>query len=369
MKVIPSWILAIAGIGLMVFIAWYFSNIIAYLLIAGVLSLIGKPIVHFYCNLQLGRFRLSRTMSAVLGLLTIYLIFLSILALFIPLVIEQAKIIASINVKDVYRSLQEPLAAIQEFLNKYQISDNPDQTTSQYIQQKLMTFIQVTDVTNIFNTVLGMLGNVIIAIFSVTFILFFFLKEEGLSVRIILTITPTRYEKEVTNILSSAKYLLTRYFTGILIQVTLITLIVSLGMSIIGIDNALLIGFFAGIINIIPYVGPIIGALFGIVIGITSNLHLDFYSEMIPLVLKMLPVFVVVQLADNFLFQPLIFSSSVKAHPLEIFIVILAAASIGGVAGMILAIPCYTILRVVAREFFSQFKLVKELTGSIGKKR
>jgi predicted PurR-regulated permease PerM len=78
-------------------------------------------------------------------------------------------------------------------------------------------------------------------------------------------------------------------------------------------------------------------------------------------------VFISVQIIDNILFQPLIYSSSVKAHPLEIFLVIMAAGSLAGVLGMFLAIPTYTIIRVIAKEFFDNMKLVRKLTESLNK--
>ena len=95
------------------------------------------------------------------------------------------------------------------------------------------------------------------------------------------------------------------------------------------------------------------------------SLQLNFYQETLPLMGEALVIFLLVQLIDNFIFQPLIYSSSVKAHPLEVFIVILMAASLGGPVGMILAIPFYTFLRVIAKEFFNQIKVVQSITRSI----
>lgn len=124
-------------------------------------------------------------------------------------------------------------------------------------------------------------------------------------------------------------------------------------------------GLIAGIMNVIPYLGPVLGTTIGLVLGIAGNLDLNFYDELVPLTIYMVLVFITVQLIDNTLFQPLIYSSSVNAHPLEIFLVIMIAASLAGIAGMILAIPTYTILRVFAKEFFSEFKIVKKLTRNI----
>ena len=107
------------------------------------------------------------------------------------------------------------------------------------------------------------------------------------------------------------------------------------------------------------------GAAVGLLIGAALHINADFMSETLPLLGFMTIVFASVQVIDNILFQPLIYSSSVKAHPLEIFLVILAAGSLAGIIGMILAIPVYTIIRVVAKEFFDNMKIVKKITKSL----
>ncbi len=104
--------------------------------------------------------------------------------------------------------------------------------------------------------------------------------------------------------------------------------------------------------NVIPYVGPLIGCAFALFIGLTTNPDMSLLS----VVIRVLIVLPAVNLADAFLLQPLIYSSSVKAHPLEIFLVILAGATLGGIGGMILAVPSYTILRVFGKEFFTSFR-------------
>ena len=136
-------------------------------------------------------------------------------------------------------------------------------------------------------------------------------------------------------------------------------------MSFLEIQHVILIGFLAGVINVIPYVGPVIGGLIGVLIGISTNLQLEFYTELLPLSGKIFLVFATMQLIDNFIFQPLIFSNSVKAHPLEIFIVVLSSGTIWGITGMIVAIPFYTLFRVVAKEFLSEFKVIEQLTKNL----
>jgi len=139
----------------------------------------------------------------------------------------------------------------------------------------------------------------------------------------------------------------------------------AVGLTIIGIEGALVIAFFAGIINIIPYLGPVIGASMGVILGVTTLLSIGQFGLIGHTAWMILLVFGIVILLDNVLYQPLIYGKSVKAHPLEIFLVIIAAGSIGGITGMIIAVPTYTFLRIVAKEFLSQFKLVRSLTGSL----
>jgi len=98
---------------------------------------------------------------------------------------------------------------------------------------------------------------------------------------------------------------------------------------------------------------------------ISSNLELDFYSMMLPKIVTAIIIFAVLQMIDNFILQPNIFSKSVKAHPLEIFLIVLIGAKIGGILGMVIAIPAYTVVRVLLKVFFSEFEVVKKMTASI----
>ena len=100
-------------------------------------------------------------------------------------------------------------------------------------------------------------------------------------------------------------------------------------------------------------------------ISSTIEMSPDFYTETLPLILKVVGVFLTMQMLDNFLLQPFIFSNSVKAHPLEIFIIILVGAKLGGITGMILAIPAYTVIRVIAKIFLSEFRIVQQITGGL----
>jgi len=216
-------------------------------------------------------------------------------------------------------------------------------------------------------SMMSILGNVAVAAFSISFIAFFFLKDEGLFYETIMVLVPDKYEENIRRALSSIKRLLIRYFIGIIAESTGILIIVTIGMSIIGFSfqQSLVMGLIIGILNVIPYVGPWIGGLIVIVMGLATVLSGGLNVEIINLIVYMIIVVAVAQLIDNNILQPLIYSKSVSAHPLEIFIVILAAGSFAGIPGMILAIPAYTVLRVFAREFLNNFSAVKKITSSL----
>ena len=133
-------------------------------------------------------------------------------------------------------------------------------------------------------------------------------------------------------------------------------------LSIFSIKDALIIAFFAAIINVIPYIGPLIGATFGIFIVLTNNLGLDFYEVILNKILLVVVVFALMQMLDNYILQPMIYSDKIKAHPLEIFIVILLGANVYGIVGMVLAIPTYIVLRAIAKVFFSNYRAIEVLT-------
>lgn len=361
------YLLIILGIALVGFVLWYFKAIVAYILISAVLSLIGRRIVNFLNKIRYKKFYIPNAISALVTVILFWGVILVFFRIFIPLVANQASELSNIDANAVIENLEDPIKKIEQVFEKYSFSVGDSQSIDQYLTERFITLVNVSALSDIFGSVAGVFGNIFVAAFSISFITFFFLKDKGLLYDGILLLVPDKYLDKIEHILSSVKKLLTRYFTGIVVQVTGIITLVSVGLTIVGIDfsDALVIGLLVGLMNIIPYLGPLIGAILGLVLGLATNIDLSFYSDLLPLLGKMAIVFVIVQVIDNIVFQPLIYSSSVHAHPLEIFLVILISGSLFGIIGMILAIPAYTILRVIAKEFFNNLKVVKKLTEKI----
>ena len=359
-----KWYVAIPVIIIVGFLLWYFSAIVTYILAAAVLSIIGQPLVKLLNNIKIKKFSFPHALSALIALLGMFFIIFLIFWLVVPLIAKQAELLSGISIDTLAKSFQEPIKYLQKMLVQYNLISSSTDIT-QNISKQIMSVVGITQFSNFINSIVSFTSSLAVAFFAISFITFFFLKDERLFYKMIMALTPAEYQNEVKHVLMETKRLLTRYFIGLCIDLTLVISLMTLGMWILGFKNALMIGFFVGIMNIVPYVGPFIGASIGILLGLSSNLELDFSTQMVPLIFEMLGVFVIVNLLDAMVLQPTIYSNSVKAHPLEIFLVIMMAGSIAGIPGMMLAIPSYTVLRIVAKEFFNKFYLVKSFTKNI----
>lgn len=349
------------------FVLWYFSSIVAYILASVVLSLIGKPIVNLLQKIRIGRFHVPDTLAAFITLLLLWGIIGGLLALVIPAVASQVEQFSQIDSGAILKALQEPIDKFVVWLQEHNINFTGSQSLEEYVNEQVVEAFNISAVSNLFGTMFGFISEVSIAIFSISFITFFFLRDQTLFYKAVMSATPERYEDKVKQIISDSRELLTRYFIGICIQIMLIMLCITLGCLILGLNFQLsvTIAFVAGLFNIIPYVGPMAGGVFAIMLGITNHLEWDFYSQTMPFIIGMFVMLSIVHLIDNLVFQPVIFSKSVKAHPLELFIVLLVAGNVGGLVGMILAIPGYTFIRIILKQFFSNFKIVRKLTRGI----
>lgn len=350
-----------------IFLIWYFVNIFAYVIIAAVVSLLGKPIVDFLGHFTIRKRKIPKALRALAALLLMWMLLIFFLVFIIPVIASELQKLSQIDANSVIASLSEPIQYFERFVTKYQVDSKDAFTVSGFISEKLLTVFNVSFFTSFLSSLAGTLGNFFVAIFSITFISFFFLRDENLFGEAVLSIIPDKHTEAFTRVMDSVRHLLGRYFIGIILQISGIFILISIGLLIVGLSfsQSLLIALLAALFNVIPYIGPLIGGAIGIILGIATHLHLDFYSGLLPLVAKMFGVFALVQLIDNMLFQPVIFSNRVNAHPLEIFLVIMMAGSFSGIAGMILAIPVYTVLRVFAKEFLYNFKVVKKLTSKI----
>ena len=362
MKSTNKIIAALLTIGILFFIYNYMLNIIAYVLVAWVLSMMGTPIMNFFLTkLKFGKLKIGKSLSAILVIL-IFLIFFSLFFIIIlPPVINQLDKLTNLDYNLVFTPLQEPIKELTDKMVELKLID-PQDLDSHIVKKFFLGMFNVKGISTLFSSFINVAGNIVIAIFSIGFITFFFLKESSMFSNFVTSALPEKYTGKIVSIIEEISFLLRRYFGGIALQILILMTFVFTALSIMGIKNALIIAFFAAIINVIPYIGPIIGATFGVFIVLTNNLGLDFYDVILNKIMIILIVFALMQTLDNYILQPMIYSDKIKAHPLEIFIVILVGANIYGILGMVLAIPVYIVLRAIAKVFFSNYRAIEMLT-------
>jgi predicted PurR-regulated permease PerM len=353
-------ILKAVGVLAIVFVLIYFlilvQSVLIFVVIALILTMMGIPLMNF-----LRRKLKFRKIVAVLTTLLVFVGFIfGFIMMFVPLVVSQSKNLSLLNTSSIEHSAAQLGNQISQFLENHGIDSGNLLKPANLASKVNFNFIP-----NFLHIVLGAISSFGLGLASVLFITFFFLKDRDIFMRGIRKTLPTAHEEKILHSLGKINYLLSRYFIGLLVQLLVVFVLYLIVLLIFGVENALIIAFLCAVLNIIPYIGPLIGSVLAAILTMMSNLGNDFQSVVLPTTIYVMIGFWIVQLIDNNLTGPLIFSNSVNSHPLEIFLVILIAGFLFGILGMVIAVPLYTILKVIAKEFFPQNVIVQLLTRNI----
>jgi predicted PurR-regulated permease PerM len=361
-------ILIVAGIIIAIFLAWYFRTIVAYLLVSAILALVGKPIVTSLTKIKIGKQNMPRWICASVALGSIMFVLYLFFSFFIPLIASHAQSLAKTNINDVVVLLTDPFAQLEKFIQA--TFSNSEFSLNALFFDKIKSILDSSVILDYFGSITNLIVSLAVAIFAISFITFFFMKEENLFIDGVVILFPAQYEAGIRHAWNNSTKLLMRYFIGVFLDMICVMTVLTIGLKfIVGLNfgTAILLGFIAGILNVIPYVGPLIAAGISIIV-IIANIGGGIFSleiEYSGIFLKTLIVFIAMKVLDDTVFQPYIFANSIKAHPLEIFLLILIAGNFAGIVGMLIAIPIYTILRVFAKEFLNRFRVVQKLTEKI----
>ena len=365
---LAKYILVAAGAAAICATCWFFRSVLAYILIAVVVSLIAKPLMGLMQKIRIKGKKAPDWLLAAFSIIIVLGVLISILTSVIPIISGIVKDISMVNIESAARGIAVPLAELNEYLQ----NSFPQLGSDFRIEVTILNEIQKMFNVSAFSSVLGSAASFVtsmaIGLFSVVFIGFFFIKDDGLFTEIVCALVPDRHEATTEKAISDIGYLLSRYFIGVILEMIGVALINFLGLMFIarlGFHASIGIAVLTGILNVIPYVGPFMG----IILGTTLSILLK-YTSVSPIGLDVnfwvftaiiIAILYFTQLIDNFVYQPLIYSTSIKSKPLEIFIVLLIVGHIGGPLSLIIAIPCYTVVRVIAFRFFGNIKAIKRL--------
>jgi predicted PurR-regulated permease PerM len=341
---------------LIIYFLYQIQSVLIYLVIALILTLIGNPILDFFKK----RLRFNHTFATIATLLIFILIIAGLITMFVPLILSQGQNLSLLNTAEIEKNSLQLINQIAAFLESHHID------SSKVLKEATITSkINFGIVTDFLNVILGTISSFGMGLASVLFITFFFLKD-----RLYFTISakkliPDSHEEQILNSLEKINHLLSRYFIGLLIQLFIVFILYLVVLIIFDIPNAFIIAFLCAVLNIIPYIGPLIASLLAAALTMLSHLGNDFQTDILPSTIYVLIGFWIVQILDNNISQPIIFSKSVSSHPLEIFLVILIAGFLFGILGMVIAVPLYTIFKVIGKEFFPENVVIQLLTKNI----
>jgi predicted PurR-regulated permease PerM len=349
-------LLTIAAVMIALFFLYKIQSVLIYLLVALILTLIGNPFLDFFKR----RLKFNHVFATIAVLVIYILVISGFIMLIVPLILSQGENLSLLNIESIENKIILLINQITVFLESHHID------SAQLLQEANITSkVNLNFIPNFLNVLLGTISSFMVGLGSVLFITFFFLKDRRIFILGARKLIPNSHEDQILNSLEKTNHLLSRYFIGLLFQLFIVFLLYLIVLFIFGIPNALIIGLLCAVLNIIPYIGPLIASFLAALLTMLSNLGSDFQSEILPTTIYVLIGFWIVQLIDNNLSQPIIFSKSVSSHPLEIFLVILSAGFLFGILGMIIAVPLYTIIKVTGKEFFPENTVIKLLTKDI----
>jgi predicted PurR-regulated permease PerM len=346
-------VLTLAAIFVLLLFLYKIQTVIIYLFVALILSMIASPIVFFLKR----KLKFPHVVAVIVTLLFLLSLLAGFIMMFVPLIVTQSENLSLLDTA----KLETDVMGMVHQVNDYFGIDTQKMIKESNLTSKLnFNFIPV-----FLNSLLGILSGFGMGLASVMFITFFFLKDRKLFFNGARKMLPDEHEDKILNSLRKINYLLSRYFIGLIVQMTVLFILYLSVLLIFGVKNAFIIAFITALLNIIPYIGPVIATVLVIILTLLGNIGPETQGEMLSTTLYVVIGYSVAQFIDNNVSSPLIFSNSVNSHPLEIFIVILISGFVFGVLGMIIAIPFYTVIKVIAKEFFPKNPVVKALTKDL----
>ena len=222
------------------------QSVIVYIAIAAVISLIGRPIVWFLKK----RLKIPIKLAVIIVLLMVTAIFIGIIALFVPIIVQQSENLGQIDFDAFKTDLNELNIQVREYLGVEQIDIIQGLRQTSFVRN-----FDLEVIPNFMNLIFGGLGTALIGVFSIVFISFFLLKDSKLMLNSILVFSNRGDEDRFKRVFEKIKALLSRYFVGLTLQIFVLFVLYSALLMIYEVDNPIAIAFICAFLNIVPYLG------------------------------------------------------------------------------------------------------------------
>jgi predicted PurR-regulated permease PerM len=322
-----------------------FNMLLVPFVIAGFFYYLLRPVVYL-----LDKRKLSRTLAVIL----IYVCIILLIALLIfavwPTLQKQITDFIK-NVPQLIQGLGNQISLLQEssYFSAISTDSGLSQKLSEYANQGFSYVMNYT------NRVFGFISDFIVVIGTFPIILFFLLRESEKAPQIILRIIPRSYRTDAKEAISEIDSALSGYISGRMISTSLLGVMTYMVFMIIGVPYAMLLSIVLAIISFIPFIGSFLGAIPPLIVAFTQSPEMALWV--------IAGVFICQQIQDNVL-SPFIFGKKLDIHPFTTIIILLIAGSLAGIMGMLLALPVYMIIKIIAVHIYQLFyaEKVHEMT-------
>ncbi|OFY71379.1 MAG: hypothetical protein A3G23_04295 [Bacteroidetes bacterium RIFCSPLOWO2_12_FULL_37_12] len=356
-------ILLFIFIGLAFLSIWYLSEIVIYFIISLVLTVFLNPIVDKINDIYLMGIQIPRWTGAIISFVVLGLFGWILFLIILPLVSDQFTVLKSVSLENITPIISPYLQKVEDYLIRHFIPGSKSGFILKSMTDNLYNLFKSSNFNDLINNLLSFGGSILTGIIAVFFITFFLLKEPGILKNALLSLVPRKYFEMSIALYSKLEIILSGYLRGIIIQSTAIAFVTAISLLVIGIEDGIIIGILTGSLNLIPYIGPLISYILGLFIAVATESIGNPEPEYFSVFLKLSVVFIAIQAVDFFFFRPFIFSRALKLHALEILIIIIIGAKLGGAIGMVMALPAYSILKVSIEEFikaYNQYRVFKQ---------
>lgn len=321
-----SSIIRVVIILLALFFIYLIREIVALLFVSIVLSSAFDPWVDW-----LQKHKIPRAVSV----LMIYVILISILSLIIVMIVPP---IAE-QIGQLAKNL--PLYYERLALGVSEITDSGKQPSLPETLRTLSVSLGETT-KSVFSTITDVFGG-LISFIAVLVIVFYMIVEEASLKKFVQFLTPVKHQGYVADLINRMQKKMGLWMRGQLTLCLIIGIMTYIGLTILGVKYALLLALIAGILEIIPFVGPIVSAVPAIFIG---------FSDSLVKVLLIIALYFVIQQFENQIIVPKVMQKAVGLNPIIIIVAILIGAKLGGIVGALLAVPVAAAMGVILSDIF-----------------
>ncbi|SMO86390.1 AI-2E family transporter [Gracilimonas mengyeensis] len=336
---VVRFIIGLAAISVALLILYNYSNLVVFLVLAMILSYVLDPFAN-----RLEAAGLNRTFGITLILATVILILVFISTSVIPIVAGQmAELTAQLsleNIREIVIRIENQLTNRFEFI--------PDGFLEENVTLAFNELFNINQISAVVSDALSIFTSIFSAVLVVPFAAFFFLKDGSKIRRDLLQMVPNKYFETTLTVIDKIEQRLSLYFRSVLLQSFLVALSSWATLSIAGLENSMSVGIAVGLANTIPYFGPVLGYILSIIVSIIETGNFSLVAACILAIL-------IVQLLDNLIFQPMLFSRSADMHPVAILFIILVGAETAGILGMLIAIPIATVIKITITQLSWSF--------------